>query len=188
MTTCNLASRQCRWLTATLSLVVSPSRGQRRYHSCKEASLLSQIPLCFDLAGNGPFLKLSCLAPTFKSGSKIYLHMLTFSNSYSVRKITFRTLPPPSHFQVDSCQTLAYGWNVIITPKRNPSARFLMAQVKDSRRMSPMWLNNLERPCWSTSESRLSTNNTLPLQSIFSLRLPTLLSHSLMEPMREGKH
>ena len=39
----------------------------------------------------------------------------------------------------------------------------------------------------SPSEDSLSIKDALPLKSKFSIRLPTLLSYSLEEPMREGK-
>lgn len=86
-----------------------------------------------------------------ESGPKIYFCMLTFSNGNSVRKTIFKTLPSPLHPQASSCQKLAYGCNVITTQNTIgillPS--FLTPQVKDSRRTSSMWFNNLGRPCSS---------------------------------------
>lgn len=82
MTAYNVACMQCRWLVAILSVVALPSRGQRSLPSCKELSLHSEMPLCFNLAGKGLFLKL-LLGPNSSSelGSKIYFCMLAFFKS-----------------------------------------------------------------------------------------------------------
>lgn len=97
MTACNVLACNCRWLVAILSVVVFPSKRQRSLHSCKEDfSTFSKSSVLWSyrkrtisktvLLGSNSF---------FEFGSKIYLCMLTFSDSNSVKKIIFRTLPIP---------------------------------------------------------------------------------------------